>query len=97
MAFTVCQDVVTAEGGQSGSGRTVFTELDPAVAIDVAAAATRAQVTSIYTRFFLEAPSSEEVADSLSLLGDVQTMSNSRGAWRGLCAAYLASMRFLTY
>ncbi len=95
MAFTVCGNLVEAEAGQAT--RTVFAVLDPAVVIDTAAASTESQVTALYKRFFFEDASAAAVTDSLALLGDLQTSDNQREAWRGLCTAYLSSMRFLSY
>ncbi len=95
MAFSVCGDVVTAEAGQAT--RTIFTVVDPATTIDIASATATAQVQALWKRFFLVDPSAADVTESLSALGSLQTMATSREAWRGLCGAYLASMRFLTY
>jgi hypothetical protein len=95
MAFTVCGDVVTAEAGQAT--RTVFAAVDPAVTIDTNSAIVTTQVQALWKRFFLATPSAADVTESLSALGSLQTMSNSREAWRGLCAGYLSSLRFLTY
>jgi hypothetical protein len=93
MAFQVCGDLVTAEAG--AATRTVFTELDPGVAIDVTAATTKAQIGAMYRRFFLEDASEADLADGGALLGKLGT--DPKIAWRGLCASYLGSMRFLTY
>jgi hypothetical protein len=93
MAFQVCGDVVTAEAG--AATRTVFSELDPGVAIDPAAASTKAQIGAMYHRFFLEDASDADLADGAALLGKLGT--DPKVAWRGLCVSYLGSMRFLTY
>ena len=95
MSFTVCGDLVTAEAGQAT--RTVFEVLDPGVVIDTAAASTAAQVGALYKRFFFEDAPPQAMTDSLALLGDLQTLDNQSEAWRGLCTAYLSSMRFLSY
>jgi hypothetical protein len=93
MAFQVCGDLITAEAGVAA--RTVFTELDPGVAIDAASAATKSQIAALYRRFFLEDASDADLADGAALLGKLGT--DPKVAWRGLCASYLGSMRFLTY
>ncbi len=95
MAFTVCGDLVNDEAGQGT--RTVFADVDPGAAIDLAAPITETQVKSLYKRFFFEAASAETVTESLALLSDMQTTENQREAWRGLCTAYLGSMRFLSF
>jgi len=93
MAFTVCGDVINGEAG--AAARTVFTELDPGVAIDVAADTTRAQIKTLFKRFFLEDAADADVADGLALLGALA--ADPKIAWRGLCTSYVGSMRFLTY
>jgi hypothetical protein len=93
MAFQVCGDLVTAEAG--ATTRTVFSELDPGVAIDPAAPATKAQIAAMYRRFFLEDASNADLADGAALLGKLGTTPTV--AWRGLCVSYLGSMHFLTY
>ena len=95
MAFTVCGNLVSAEAGQAT--RVVFSDVDPAQAIDIGAPVTTTQVSALYKRFFYEDASAEGIADSLSLLGDLQTSEDQQEAWRGLCTAYLGSMRFLSY
>jgi hypothetical protein len=95
MAFGVCGDVVTAEAGQGT--RTVFSVVDPAVTIDTTNAGVTQQVQALWKRFFRVAPDAADVTESLTALSSLQTMSNSREAWRGLCAAYTVSMRFLSY
>jgi hypothetical protein len=93
MAFQVCGDLVTAEAG--AATRTVFTEVDPGVAIDATAAVTKSQIGAMYHRFFLEDASDADLADGAALLGKLGT--DPKIAWRGLCVSYLSSMRFLTY
>lgn len=95
MALKVCLDAVNADAGQTT--RTLFTDLDPDLTIDPAAAITRTQVSNLYERIFLDTPAEEEITDALSALTDLQTINGPRLAWRGLCGAYLSSMRFLTY
>lgn len=92
MAFSVCGDLVTAEGG--AATRTVFTDVDPAAAVDATAAATKTQITSLYKRFFLAEPSDADVADTQALISNLGT--DGKIVWRGVCASYIASMRFLT-
>ncbi len=93
MAFTVCGDLVAAEAG--AASRTVFTELDPAAAFDPMGATSEAQIRAMFRRFFLTDAQAADVADGQVLLGKLGT--DGRIAWRGLCTAYLGSMRFLTY
>ena len=93
MAFTVCGDLVTAEAGSAA--RTVFTVLDPGVAIDPAAEATKTQIAALFKRFFLDEAAPADLADGAALLGALGT--DPKIAWRGLCTSYLGSMRFLTY
>ena len=95
MAFTVCGDLVAAEAGQET--RTVFDVVDPGITIDTADASVADQISSMWRRFFYIDPASEDRSDSLSLLNDLQDLSGPSDAWRGLCAGYLASMRFLSY
>jgi len=96
MALQVCADVVAAEAG--AASRTVFTEVDPGAAFDAGAATTKAQVAALFRRFFLEDASPAELADGQALLSTLSpTGADGKTAWRGLCASYLASMRFLTY
>jgi hypothetical protein len=94
MAFQVCGDVVAAEAG--APTRTVFTVVDPGAALDTAAPATADQVRALYRRFFLADPPDDDVADSIALLTTL-VPAGANVAWRGLCAGYLGSMRFVTY
>lgn len=91
MAFSVCGDVVATDAGS------VFTDVSPDAAIAADDSSVQAQVRSMFTRFFLVEPSESQVAESSQLLLDLQAQGGSGEAWRGLCGAYLASMRFLTY
>jgi hypothetical protein len=93
MAFQVCGDLVNAEAG--AAARPVFSELDPGVAIDAAADTTKAQIAALFKRFFLEDAAPADLADGAALLGALGT--DPKIAWRGLCASYVGSMRFLTY
>jgi len=95
MAFSVCGDLVTAEN--AAATPSIFTIVKPNAAIAADSAAVSSQVASLYQRVFLVEPTSSEVAEHVQLLVDLQTQTNSTQAWRGLCAAYLASMRFLSY
>ena len=96
MAFSVCGDLVAAEAGTAT--RTVFTAIDPGAAFDAASATTKAQITSVFHRFFLSEPEEEDFVDGVALLTKLSPAGDQgRIAWRGLCAAYLGSMRFLTY
>ena len=95
MAFSVCGDLVAAENGATTAA--VFTIVKPNVSIAADDTAVSSQVESLYQRFFLVAPSPAEVAEHVQLLVDLQAQTNSTEAWRGLCGAYLASMRFLSY
>lgn len=93
MAFRVCGAAVNADAG--APDRTLFVAVDPGAAIDPATAAP--QVEQLFARFFLEAPSQTEVDQAIAALSEMETLANARQAWRGLCAAYLSSQRFLTY
>ena len=96
MAFSVCGDLIAAEAGSPS--RAIFTELDPGAAFDVGSATTTAQISALFQRFFLGEPSPADVADAQALLTAISPNgSDGRTAWRGVCASYLASMRFLTY
>lgn len=96
MAFAVCGDVITAEAG--AATRTVFTDIDPGAAFDPTGGTAKAQIQSLFKRVFLDDASPEDVADGVALLKALSPAGdNGRVAWRGLCAAYLGSMRFLTY
>jgi len=96
MAFAVCGDLVTAEAGSVSPA--IFTELDPGAAFDAAAANTKAQISALFRRFFLADASAVDIADGQALLAALSPDgSDGRIAWRGVCASYLASMRFLTY
>ncbi|HUS65178.1 MAG TPA: hypothetical protein VMZ28_11575 [Kofleriaceae bacterium] len=94
MAFQVCGDVVAAENG--AATRTVFTVLDPGAALTTTAPGTADQVRALFRRFFLSDPTDEDIADSVNLLATLNT-TDAPTAWRGLCTAYLGSMRFVTY
>lgn len=94
MAFQVCGDLVAAEAG--APTRAVFTVVDPGAAIDAAAASTASQIRALFRRFFLSDAEDEDVADSLALVSTLAP-GGPDVAWRGLCAAYLGSMRFVTY
>ncbi len=97
MAFQVCGDLVAAEAGAAAT-RTVFTELDPGAAFDSASATTKAQITAMFRRFFLSDPEEADLTDGAALVHALApTGANGQVAWRGLCVAYLGSMRFLTY
>jgi hypothetical protein len=91
MAFSVCGDVVTAEAGQAS--RAVFDVVDPGAAIDAAKAKT--QIVSLFKRFFLTEATDTDIAETQTLLTALG--SDPKVAWRGVCASYIASMRFLTY
>jgi hypothetical protein len=96
MSFAVCGALVAAEAGMAT--RTVFTDLDPGAAFDVSSAATKAQITSLFRRVFLSDPEDADLLDGAALLSKLSPAGDQgRIAWRGLCAAYLGSMRFLTY
>lgn len=93
MAFQVCGDLVAAESG--AATRTVFTVVDPGT-LEPTAPATLDQIRALFRRFFLSDPEAEEVGDSQALLQELAP-GGTAVAWRGLCAAYLGSMRFVTY
>jgi len=93
MALSVCEDVVAAD---TLGEPILFTLQSPSAAI-ADDATTRSQVELIYKRFFLVNASSVEVDESIQLLSDLAGTDGPTEAWRGLCAAYLSSMRFLTY
>jgi hypothetical protein len=94
MAFSVCGDLIAAEAG--AATRTVFDVIDPGAPIDAAKA--NDQIRSMFSRFFLTEPTDSDVADSEALIKALApTGAESRIAWRGVCASYIASLRFLTY
>jgi hypothetical protein len=96
MAFAVCGDLVAAEAG--AAARTVFDVIDPGAPLD--AIKSKAQLESMFRRFFLIDPTDSDVADGEALitaLAPTGAAAESRIAWRGVCASYIASMRFLTY
>jgi len=95
MALAVCGDLVSAENATASP--TLFTTVKPSAAISADDTAVATQVASLYQRFFLVEPSAAEIAEHVQLLIDLQTQTNSTQAWRGLCGAYLSSMRFLSY
>jgi hypothetical protein len=93
MAFSVCTDLVTAEAGQAT--RTVFTDVDPGATVDATSATTKAQITTLFKRVYLDEPTDADITDAQTLIGKLGT--DGHIAWRGLCASYIASMKFLTY
>ena len=96
MAFQVCGDLIAAEAG--APSRVVFATLDPGAPIDAAAASTTAQIAALFQRFFLAEATAADVTDGEALMSKLSPSgSDGKIAWRGLCASYLASMRFLTY
>jgi hypothetical protein len=96
MAFQVCSDLVATEAGTTA--RSVFTELDPGAAFDAGAATTEAQIRTMFSRFFITSIENADLDDAKALLHTLSPTGADGGtAWRGLCAAYLGSMRFLTY
>lgn len=96
MAFQVCGDLVAAEAG--ATTRAVFTALDPGAAFDLAGPATDAQIRALFRRVFLDDAEDTDVTEAKELLGKLSPGgTDGKKAWRGLCAGYLASMRFLTY
>ena len=57
-----------------------------------------AQITGLYQRFFLDAPTQQEVTQASGLLAAAfADGADPKEAWRALCVGYLASMKFLTY
>lgn len=94
IAFAVCGSMVQKESATPA----LFTSISPTAAIDVANAKVGDQVKAMFTKFFLEAPTSEEVEASTKALADTVAAGGSPAeAWSNLCVAYLSSMRFLTY
>jgi hypothetical protein len=93
MAISVCTDLVAAEAGQAT--RVVFTDVDPGATVDAMSDTTKAQITTLYKHVFLDDPSDDDITDAQTLIGKLGT--DGHIAWRGLCASYLASMKFLTY
>lgn len=94
MAFAVCGDLVAAEAG--AATRAVFDVVDPGAPID--AAKSKDQIRSMFRHFFLSDATDSDIADSETLIKALApTGAESRIAWRGVCASYIASMRFLTY
>jgi hypothetical protein len=95
MALDVCLELVDKEAGQSS--RTVFTAIDPGEATTASDPKVREQVTNLFERFFIESPSETEIVESIQAFEDLDGANRPKRAWRGLCAAYLSSMRFLSY
>jgi hypothetical protein len=96
MAFQVCTDLVDDEAG--ASSRLVFLDVDPAASFDPASSAVQRQILALFRRFFLADAEDQDVADARELLQALAPGGqDGRTAWRGLCVAYLSSMRFLTY
>lgn len=96
MAYAVCADAVARDAGKAT--RTVFTEVDPAVAISTSNAAVNAQLDALYQRFFLEDATAQERARASGLLAAAYADgTDPKEAWRALCVGYLASMKFLSY
>ncbi len=96
MAYQVCLDAVARDAGKST--RVMFIEVDPSVAISSSSAAVNAQINGLYQRFFLEAPSPQEVTRASGLLAAAfADGADPKETWRALCVGYLASMKFLSY
>lgn len=95
MAFTVCGDLVAQEGGSET--REVFDVLDPADPASVTSADADSQIASLHYRFFLEEAEEIDIAESKELLSVLSAEGGSEAAWRGVCASFLGSMRFLSY
>lgn len=94
IAFSVCGDMIKKET----TTPTLFSAIAPTAAIDAADSKVVAQVTAVFTKFFLEPPVSAEVEASTKALVDTVAAGSTPGeAWTNLCVAYLSSMRFLTY
>jgi hypothetical protein len=95
MAFSVCFDVVDAEANRPS--RDMFALVDPGRTFSAVNPVVRDQVAAVFRHILLDDPTDDEIDESLSMLAHVQQLAGPREAWRNLCAAYLASMRFLTY
>lgn len=94
IAFSVCKSMVKKET----TTPVLFSSIPPTAAIAADDAKVTAQITAIFTQFFLEPPTSSEVeASTKALVDSVAAGSPPDEAWSSLCAAYLSSMRFLTY
>lgn len=94
IAFSVCASMITKETTTPA----LFASIAPTAAISAADPKVGDQVTAMFTKFFLEAPSSVEVEASTKALTDTVAAGGSPvEAWGTLCVAYLSSMRFLTY
>lgn len=94
IAYSVCGDMIANEKATPA----LFSSIAPTAAIDAADSKVVAQVKAIFTKFFLEPPTTGEVAVSTKALADsIAAGGAPTDAWKSLCVAYLSSMRFLTY
>lgn len=94
LAFSVCGSMITNETATPA----LFTSITPTAAISASDSRVTEQVTAVFTKFFQDPPTADEVALSTKMLTDVVAGGGKPGeAWTGLCVAYISSMRFLTY
>lgn len=94
IAFSVCGEMVKNET----TTPVVFSSIAPTAAISADDPKVKAQITAIFTKFFLEPPAPADVdASAKALVDTVAAGGPPAEAWTGLCVAYLSSMRFLTY
>lgn len=94
VAFDVCARMMQAEA----TTPRVFTALSPTAALNAQDPRVAAQVTLVFSHFFLEEPTTVEVeASTQALVAQVAAGASPSGAWTGLCTGYMSSMRFLSY
>lgn len=94
VAFDVCAKMMQAEV----TTPKVFSALSPTAALSAQDPKVAAQVTLVFSRFFLEEPTTAEVeASTQALVAQVSAGASPSAAWAGLCTGYLSSMRFLSY
>lgn len=94
IAFSVCTAMIKKETATPA----LFSSIAPTAAIKAGDPKVADQVNAIFTKFFLEPPTPSEVdASTQALVGTVSAGGPPAEAWTSLCAAYLSSMRFLTY
>jgi hypothetical protein len=94
IAFSVCGTMVKKETATPA----LFSSIAPTAAIAADDPKVTAQVTTIFTKFFLEPPTSSEIeASTKALVDTIAAGAAPAEAWGSLCAGYLSSMRFLAY
>lgn len=94
IAFSVCTSMVKKEAATPQ----LFSSIAPTAAISADDPKVTAQITAMFTKIFLEPPTSSELdASSKALVDTAAAGASPTQAWSSLCASYLSSMRFLTY